>query len=149
MKKSTFQYICEQLRPMLEPAEPLLKPPRKPLSVEKKVAVALYYLASCCEYRVVGNVFGIHKSTVWKCLHAVIEAINTILLHKWITMPDETECKVISSFYEDVTNIPQIIGALDGTHIPILPPFEGYRDYINRKGWSSIVLQAVVDSTLR
>lgn len=58
VKKSTFQYICEELRPMLEPAEPLLKPPRKPLSVEKKVAVTLYYLASCCEYRVVGNVFG-------------------------------------------------------------------------------------------
>ncbi|KMQ84522.1 nuclease harbi1-like protein [Lasius niger] len=134
---------------MLEPAEPLLKPPRKPLSVEKKVAVALYYLASCCEYRVVGNVFGIYKSTVWKCMHAVIEAINTILLPKWITMPDETECKVISSFYEDLTNIPQIIGALDGTHIPILPPFEDYRDYINRKGWPSIVLQGVLDSTLR
>lgn len=63
-------------------------------------------------------------------------------------MPDETECKVIS-FYKNLTNIPQIIGALDGTHIPILPPFEGYRDYINRKGWPSIVLQGVVDSTLR
>ncbi|XP_018399514.1 PREDICTED: putative nuclease HARBI1 [Cyphomyrmex costatus] len=115
---------------MLEPVEPLLKPPRKPLNVEKKVAVALYYLASCCEYRVVGNVFGIHKSTVWKCVHAVVKAINTTLLPEWITMPDETECEHLT------------------VHIPILPPVEGYRDYINRKGWSSIVLQGVVDTTL-
>jgi len=63
MKKSTFQYICEEIRPVLEPVEPLLKPLRKLLNVEKKIAVLLYYLASC-EYRVVGNVFGIHKSTV-------------------------------------------------------------------------------------
>jgi len=148
MKKSTFQYICEELRSMLEPVEPLLKPPRKSLNVEKKVAVLLYYLASC-EYHVVGNVFGILKSTVWKCLHAVVRAINTILLPKWITMPGETECKIISSFYDNLTNIPQIIGALDGTHISVLPPFEGYRDYINRKEWPSIILQGVVDSTLR
>jgi len=147
MKKSTFQYICEELRPMFESGEPLLKSPRKPLNVEKKVAVLLYYLASC-EYRVVGNVIGIHKSTVWKCLHAVVRAINTILLPKWITMPGETEYKIIS-FYDNLINIPQIIGAVDGTHIPVLPPFEGYRDYINRKEWPSIVLQGVVDSTLR
>jgi len=35
MKKSTFQYIYEQLRPMLEPAEPLLKPPFFLISEEK------------------------------------------------------------------------------------------------------------------
>ena len=32
-----------------------------------------------------------------------------------------------------------------GTHIPILAPTDGYRDFQNRKGWSSFVLQGVVD----
>lgn len=82
-------------------------------------------------------------------MHTVIEAINTIFPPKWITIPDETECKAITSFYKYLINIPQIIGVLDGTYIPILPPFEGYRDYVNQKGWSLIVLQAIVDSTLR
>ena len=35
--------------------------------------------------------------------------------------------------------------AIDGTHIPVTAPFDGYRDYVNRKGWTSIILQAVCD----
>ena len=37
--------------------------------VRFKKMKALYKLASAAEYRVVGNVFGIHKSSVHNCLH--------------------------------------------------------------------------------
>lgn len=64
-------------------------------------------------------------------------------------MPNEFECTMIAQVYEERTHIPQLIGVIDGTHIPVLPPADGYRDYINRKGWPSIILQGVVDHTLR
>lgn len=54
-------------------------------------------------------------------------------------MPDNDECQQIASF-EKKTNIPELIGAIDGSHIPILPPSDGYRNYINRKGWPSVIL---------
>ena len=36
--------------------------------------------------------------------------------------------------------------AIDGTHIPIIAPVADHADYVNRKGYHSIVMQAVVDS---
>ena len=41
--------------------------------------------------------------------------------------------------------IPQCIGAIDGTHIPILAPPEYAKDYYNRKGFPSVLMQAVAD----
>ena len=32
-------------------------------------------------------------------------------------------------------------GAIDGTHIPILAPNESHADYVNRKGYHSIIMQ--------
>jgi len=64
-------------------------------------------------------------------------------------MPDYNECEIIASHFEKKTHIPQLIGAIDGTHIPILPPSDGYRNFINRKGWPSIILQAVSDNNYR
>ena len=41
---------------------------------------------------------------------------------------------------------PMCAGCIDGTHIPIIAPKENHKDYVNRKGFHSIQMQAVVDS---
>jgi len=148
MEKNTFMWLCDQLKDTLAPSVYQLGF-REPVSVEKQVAVCLYFLSSCCEYRVLDNVFDIHKSTVWKCVHKVVDAVNAELMHQWIVMPNNDECEQIAASFEEKTNIPQLIGAIDGSYIPILPPSDGYRDYINRKGWPSVTLQAVVNDTYK
>ena len=40
---------------------------------------------------------------------------------------------------------PQCVGAVDGTHIPIISPEEYPADYYNRKGWHSVLMQGTVD----
>lgn len=146
VSKGSFMYICDRLRDYLKPADtlPNLRP-REPVSVEKKVAMTLYFLSSCGEYRQTANFFGLHKSTVCKSVREVIYLINKILLPEFVKMPDERECIEIEEFWRRKVGIRQLILAIDGSHIPILPPSEGFRDFVNRKGWPSLVLQAAVD----
>ena len=49
--------------------------------------------------------------------------------------------------YERNWDFPMRVGAIDGTHIPIRAPMESHVEYVNRKGYHSILMQAVVDST--
>ncbi|XP_029164237.1 protein ALP1-like [Nylanderia fulva] len=88
---------------------------------------------------------GIHKSTVKKCVYKVVKAINQIMLQNYIYMPHEKEAKFIAQNFEEKCGIPQIIGSIDGTHIEIIPPSEGCKDFVNRKGWPSYNVLAVVD----
>ena len=40
---------------------------------------------------------------------------------------------------------PQCVGAIDGSHIPIIVPKENPVDYFNKKGYHLVILQALVD----
>ena len=51
--------------------------------------------------------------------------------------------------YEEKWGISMCAGAIDSTHIPILAPEESHTDYINGKGYNSIIMQAVVDCNHR
>ena len=63
MNCETFLKVCHDLRRSLEGQATRM---RMPLSVEKQVAVTLYYLADEGRMRKVDNAFGIGKSTVSK-----------------------------------------------------------------------------------
>ena len=48
--------------------------------------------------------------------------------------------------FKDISHFPQVVGALDGSHIPIKAPKEEPNEYVNRKSFHSIVLQGVADA---
>ena len=53
--------------------------------------------------------------------------------------------RTIVDSFESKWGFPQCTGAIDGSHIPIIAPAENALDYYNRKGFHSVILQAVVD----
>ena len=57
---------------------------------------------------------------------------------------DHALVKVIHGF-ERKWNVPQCAGAIGGSHIPVKVPLLNHTDYYNRKGWYSIITQAVID----
>ena len=60
---------------------------RHPISVERQVALTLYYLTSDSDFRTIGHLFGVSKSTVCVVVKAVCSATVLVLLPKHITFP--------------------------------------------------------------
>ena len=83
MRRSTFFELCDLLSPALKRQNTNM---RAALTVEKRVAIALWKLARPDSYRSVGNQFGVGKSTVGAAVMQVAKAIVTLLLRKFVTL---------------------------------------------------------------
>ena len=74
----------------------------------------------------------------------VCEAIVDILLPRYIKVPSGDRLRDVVDDFDCKWGFPQCVGAIDGTHIPIMSPTENGLDYFNRKGHHSVVMQALV-----
>ena len=120
---------------------------RVPIPVEKAVLICLWTLATPDSYRSVANLFNVPKSSVLLCLRRVCRA--TIVCKQIICFPQNAEAIMSNEdrFFH-VRGLRNVIGAIDGCHIPIKAPNTEPAAYVNRKGFHSVVLQAVVDSKM-
>ncbi|POW06221.1 hypothetical protein PSTT_09087 [Puccinia striiformis] len=146
MSLKDFMWLSDELREELQ-LDPLGR--GQPLSVEAQVAVGLYRLAHGASYLTIGHVFQIGKETADNATARFVLAVLKVLRTSAIGYPslDRTDLwDDIAASFEQRQGIPHVVGAIDGTHIPIsLPPGDTWKGYINRKSWSSIVFQCVVD----
>ncbi|XP_041321230.1 protein ANTAGONIST OF LIKE HETEROCHROMATIN PROTEIN 1-like [Pyrgilauda ruficollis] len=142
MSKETFFYICNQLRPGLAPHSAHFHPT---LPLEKRVAVALWHLATNVEYQTLSPLFGVGPSTVQSCVREVSYAVVLLLKPLYLRLPDEKELENMARIFCTRWGFPHCIGALDSLHIPIHPPLRLTADYCNGQGWHSILTQATVD----
>ena len=90
-RRLLFNKLCVELQPLLEPSFRAVQKNINCCSIDKQLAVTLYKLGSCAEYRVIGNVFGIAKSTVHSIFYKVISVIVKNLMKKYITIPTDEE----------------------------------------------------------
>ena len=119
------------------------------LSVTTQVLIGLRFLASGSFQEVVGDVIGVDKSTVSRVISKFIDALN---MHKntFIKFPliiDEKNT-LKKGFYQ-IANFPSVIGCIDCTHVRIKSPNENEADFVNRKGFHSINVQAITDHKCR
>ena len=131
MSRESFNKLCNMLRPFIVKQRTNM---RAPVSVEKQVAVFLYYTADEGRYRKVANAFGISKATVSTIIRRVAQAITFHLGPKYIKLPKtEEEVRTAESRFYAKFGFPQCIGAIDGSHIFTKRPSNSPTDYLNRK----------------
>ena len=117
---------------------------RSAISAKRRLAITLYFLASTAEYRTIANLFGVSRPFVCLCVRDVSKVIISKLSHV-VSFAHGDELVQIINDYEQRWGFPMCAGAIDGTHIPITAPSECHAEYVNRKGYHSIIMQAVVD----
>ena len=141
MSRDNFFKLSRQLRPQLEKQ---ITNMRLPMSVEKQVAIFLYYIADEGRYRKVANSFGISRAAVSKIIKKVSMVISLHLGPKHIKCPQtEEEVTTAASMFYEKHGFPQCIGAIDCTHIFIKRPYTTSTDYLNRKNRYYLNVQAV------
>ena len=65
-------------------------------------------------------------------------------VHRFIKFPSENEIPTISRRFRQKQGFPNVIGCVDGTHIPVLVPKNDLSEtYRNRKGYMSLNVQMV------
>ncbi|XP_066598824.1 putative nuclease HARBI1 [Prorops nasuta] len=105
-------------------------------------------MATPSSFRCVADRFDVGKGTAWRCLRKVCNALY-YHLHTFIKWPSNEETRTTISFIKNKFKFPNVIGAIDGTHIKIDAPKDYPECYINRKGYSSLQLQVICDQNLK
>ncbi|MGH0135092.1 UNVERIFIED_CONTAM: hypothetical protein FKN15_013472 [Acipenser sinensis] len=77
MSKDTFELLCHHLHSKLHKSDTRF---RSALSVKLKVFVTLWRLATNCEFRTIGHLFGKAKSTACASTREICEATVEVLL---------------------------------------------------------------------
>jgi hypothetical protein len=127
---------------------------RTAISVTKRVAVCVWRLSTGEPLRLVKERFGIGLSTVHKIMREVSAAIKTIVLPQVVLWPDATTAASVAAKFQVLTGgIPDVIGAVYNSHIPVIAPkhdCEKYHDAglteRNGKTSYSVRMQASVDA---
>ena len=86
------------------------------------MAITIWWLGTNVEYRTISYLFGVGISTACNIICKVCKAILDSPFHKCIKTPVGNEAKDIVRGFEEKWSFPQCIHAVDGSHIPIIPP---------------------------
>ena len=119
---------------------------RAPISVRKKLALTIRYLATGQSYTSLSCQLKVGRSTISKFLPEVCRAIQDEFTREYLRCPTTPDkWKELEREFRIRWNVPHALGALDGKHVALKKPKNTGALYHNYKGFFSIVMLALVD----
>uniref|UniRef100_A0A8C5CNM0 Putative nuclease HARBI1 n=1 Tax=Gadus morhua TaxID=8049 RepID=A0A8C5CNM0_GADMO len=120
-----------------------------PLPVVTQILAALRFFASGSFQMVVGGTLGVSQSSVSRVVRDVTNALCR-RARQFIKFPaTDAECIQTKQKFFEIAGFPNVLGAVDGTHIAIKAPSDEEDGFVNRKNFHSINTQVICDATLR
>lgn len=98
---------------------------RETISVENRIAMSLQKLGTGNTLCTVGEVYGMAENTILKIVRNFCRLVRVHLQGTFVQFPSPTQFRVLAQEFETLHGILHIIGAIDGSHIPILAPVIG------------------------
>ena len=89
--------------------------------------------------------FNVTKSSVYRIVRRVCSALVDNCAKTFIRWLQGEQAAEIMQKFEQNNGLPRCLGIVDGTHIPIKAPRVHPEQYVNRKKFHSLQLQAVCD----
>ena len=112
------------------------------IPLENKTLMFLWYMANTNSFREVADKFNVADSTAHRIINLALEKVCD-LSNEYIKWPHH-DAKVNSAWvFDRICRQVGIIGAIDGCHIKIQRPVKRGLDYMDRKGYYSVLLQGI------
>ena len=89
------------------------------ISVQKRVAITLWCLATPAEYRTVGYLFGVSQSSVCEIVRETCTAIVTVLLTTYIKFPTGNDIDTVVREFKVKWEVPSVL-------VPLMEPIYLY-----------------------
>ncbi|KAJ1205808.1 hypothetical protein NDU88_001234 [Pleurodeles waltl] len=138
LDRATIQELCTQLEPDLMSAI------RHPTGISPQVQVlsVLHFLASGSFQTTVAIASGMSQPMFSNVLSRVLSALLKHM-RSYIVFPQVEDLPTVKGDFYALGHIPNIIGAIDGTHVALVPPHRSEQVYRNRKSYHSMNAQLV------
>lgn len=145
-RKESFESLLGMLEPLLHHSSDR----NRALSPRLQLLCALRIFRTGTYQIVAGDLINIHRTTAGRAFHSVINSLIA-LKPLYVSMPQSQEniSRNKREFYR-IGGFPNVIGAIDCVHIPILcPSGEQAELYRNRKNFFSINTQIICDANMK
>ena len=119
------------------------------IPVETQLLAALQFFASGSFQWMIGRSCALSQSSVSHCINDVTEALVK-MAPQFISYPtDEQTLRTMKQSFHAVANFPNVIGAIDCTHVAIKAPTANEEAFVNRKGVHTVNVQAVCNADMQ
>ncbi|KAJ1202706.1 hypothetical protein NDU88_006503 [Pleurodeles waltl] len=138
LDRATIQELCTQLEPdlMFAICHPTGIPP------QVQVLSELHFLASGSFQTTVAIASRMSQPMFSNVLSRVLSALLKHM-QSYIVFPEVENLPTVKCDFYALGHIPNIIGAIDGTHVALVPPHRSEQVYRNQKSYHSMNVQMV------